>query len=88
MDLVYAQLAYPTIPEDFNVFDDIHFKDIDQKSILSLNGARVTDSILNLVPNVESFRATLRFIKLWAKSKIELPLCARTRTRACAIPIT
>jgi poly(A) polymerase len=32
-------------------------------------GCRVTDEILNLVPNVDTFRLMLRTIKLWAKSK-------------------
>eukprot|EP00823_Brevimastigomonas_motovehiculus_P004058 TRINITY_DN2597_c3_g1_i1.p1 TRINITY_DN2597_c3_g1~~TRINITY_DN2597_c3_g1_i1.p1 ORF type:complete len:761 (+),score=244.43 TRINITY_DN2597_c3_g1_i1:46-2283(+) len=68
-DLVYAQLAYPTIPDNFNIFDDSILKDIDPKSVLSLNGARVTDMILSLVPNVLNFRMTLRSIKLWAKRR-------------------
>jgi poly(A) polymerase len=71
-DLVYAQLQYPVIPEPFNIFDDNHLR-IDIKSVLSLNGARVTDMILNLVPNIPNFRTTLRFIKLWAKSELLSP---------------
>lgn len=39
-----------------------------------LLGCRVTDEILNLVPNVHNFRLTLRTVKLWAKSKFKSPL--------------
>jgi poly(A) polymerase len=67
-DLVYAQLQYPVIPDPLNIFDDNHLR-VDMKSVLSLNGARVTDMILNLVPHIAHFRTTLRFIKLWAKSE-------------------
>lgn len=38
---------------------------------VSFLGCRVTDEILNLVPNIDNFRLTLRAIKLWAKSKLQ-----------------
>ena len=37
---------------------------------ICVSGCRVTDEILHLVPCVDSFRMTLRSIKLWAKSKL------------------
>ena len=50
--------------------DDMLLKNLDQKCVRSLNGCRVTDEILRLVPNIENFRLALRAIKLWAKSKL------------------
>ena len=47
--------------------DDMILKNLDQRCVRSLNGCRVTDEILRLVPNVETFRLALRVIKLWAK---------------------
>jgi poly(A) polymerase len=43
-------------------------KNLDPKCVRSLNGCRVTDEILRLVPNIDNFRLALRAIKLWAKS--------------------
>lgn len=69
LDLLYAKLNLNVIPENFNIFDNNNLRGIDDKSVLSLNGCRVTDMILSLVPNVEAFRTTLRAIRLWAKKR-------------------
>lgn len=69
LDMTFARLALPTIPEDIDLRHESHLKNLDEKSVRSLNGCRVTDEILYLVPNKENFRMTLRAIKLWAKKK-------------------
>lgn len=67
IDLLFARLALKEIPDDFDLSDDMLLKNLDQKCVRSLNGCRVTDEILRLVPNTETFRLALRAIKLWAK---------------------
>ena len=42
-------------------------KNLTQECVRSLNGCRVTDEILRQVPNKDTFRLTLRTVKLWAK---------------------
>lgn len=44
-------------------------KNIGEQCVRSLNGSRVTDEILRLVPNIPVFRIALRTIKLWAKRR-------------------
>ncbi|XP_071450395.1 poly(A) polymerase type 3 [Hetaerina americana] len=67
IDMLFARLALKEIPDTMDLKDDILLKNLDQKCVRSLNGCRVTDEILRLVPNIENFRLTLRAIKLWAK---------------------
>ncbi|XP_020366010.1 poly(A) polymerase alpha isoform X2 [Rhincodon typus] len=67
IDILFARLALQTIPEDLDLRDDVLLKNLDLRCIRSLNGCRVTDEILHLVPNIENFRLTLRAVKLWAK---------------------
>ncbi|CAL5215259.1 unnamed protein product [Lathyrus oleraceus] len=69
MDLLYANLSLWVIPEDLDLSQESILQNADEKSVLSLNGCRVTDQILNLVPNVQNYRTTLRCIKLWAKRR-------------------
>jgi poly(A) polymerase len=68
IDLLFARLNLPSIPEDLTLSSDQLLKNLDDKDVRSLNGSRVTDEILRLVPSVPTFRSTLRCIKLWAKS--------------------
>ena len=67
MDLLFARLALAAVPSNLNLLDVSLLKNLDQSSVRSLNGCRVTDAILSLVPNQASFRLALRAVKLWAK---------------------
>lgn len=67
LDMLFARLALKDIPEEQDLRDVNLLKNLDPKCVRSLNGCRVTDEILHLVPNKENFKLALRAIKLWAK---------------------
>ncbi|KAJ1662616.1 polynucleotide adenylyltransferase [Coemansia sp. RSA 1813] len=69
IDLTFATLVQPTVPEDQELFDVNLLRNLDETSIRSINGSRVTDEILRLVPSIPTFRLALRCIKLWAKRR-------------------
>jgi len=69
IDLTFARLACQYIDDATDITDDMILKNLDDESIRSLNGRRVTDLILELVPNQDTFRVTLRCIKCWAKRR-------------------
>ena len=70
IDLLFARLSTPRLPCD-DIESNIGTNDgllcgIDQRSARALNGPRVASMMLELVPNLDTFRTTLRTIKLWA----------------------
>ena len=69
LDILFARLALKNIPPDQVLKSAELLRNLDQKCVRSLNGCRVTDDILSLVPNLESFKLALRAIKLWAKRR-------------------
>lgn len=69
IDLIFAKLNVPRIPPDMTLEDKNLLKNIDEKDLRSLNGTRVTDEILQLVPKPTVFKHALRCIKMWAQQR-------------------
>ncbi|KAG0173666.1 polynucleotide adenylyltransferase [Apophysomyces sp. BC1034] len=69
IDFVCARLGVSRVPDDLELADNNILKGLDERCVRSLNGSRVTDEILRLVPNIPVFRTALRTVKLWAKRR-------------------
>ncbi|KAK0552332.1 polynucleotide adenylyltransferase [Tilletia horrida] len=69
IDFLFARLALSKIDDDLDLSNDALLKNLDEQDIRSVGGTRVTDQILRLVPNVDTFRTTLRAIKLWSSRR-------------------
>ncbi|EGR30046.1 poly polymerase, putative [Ichthyophthirius multifiliis] len=70
IDISFAQFKLNILPE--NIEGEIPeelLEDMTEKDVDSLNGRRCNQSIINSVKDQEKFKNTLKFIKLWAKSK-------------------
>ncbi|KAK3036722.1 hypothetical protein RJ639_030546, partial [Escallonia herrerae] len=69
IDLLYAKVDLWAIPEELDILQESILHNVDEQTVLSLNGCRVTDQILRLVPHIQNFRTTLRVIRYWAKKR-------------------
>jgi poly(A) polymerase len=72
IDLIFCSIqTLKQLPadKDWSLVDNNLLRGLDEKEIRSLNGTRVTDEILNLVPEPATFKLALRAIKLWAQRK-------------------
>ncbi|BFZ54904.1 polynucleotide adenylyltransferase [Savitreella phatthalungensis] len=69
IDLIFARLAIPQVPLNLDLSDNNLLRNISETDVRSLNGTRVTDEILKVVPNANVFKHALRTIKLWAQRR-------------------
>ncbi|OAX84195.1 hypothetical protein ACJ72_01427 [Emergomyces africanus] len=69
IDLIYARLLVHSVPLNLDLKNKDLLRGLDEKEIRCVNGTRVTDEILELVPQQKTFRLALRAIKLWAQRR-------------------
>ncbi|OQD78671.1 hypothetical protein PENDEC_c001G01034 [Penicillium decumbens] len=69
IDLIFGHLMIPSVPMNLDLKNKEYLRGLDEKEVRSLNGTRVTDEILELVPQQKTFRLALRAIKLWAQRR-------------------
>jgi poly(A) polymerase len=73
IDLIFTRLAISGVPENLDLRDSSLLRGLDEADLRSINGTRVTDEILTLVPQQKAFRHALRAVKLWAQRKCSSP---------------
>jgi poly(A) polymerase len=70
IDLIYSRIdVLKQIPPNLTLSDNNLLRGLDDTDLRSVNGTRVTDAILDLVPQKATFRTALRGIKLWAQRR-------------------
>ena len=70
VDMAYASLpSFVSVPEDLDVCQTSILQNLDDASVKSLNGCRVADQLLRLVPNHDAFRTALRALRVWARHR-------------------
>ncbi|KAJ6785875.1 hypothetical protein PWT90_05450 [Aphanocladium album] len=70
IDLIFSRIIQKQLAPDFQDLKDSGLlRGLDEAELRSLNGTRVTDEILSLVPEQSTFRLALRAVKLWAQRR-------------------
>ncbi|ODA80485.1 hypothetical protein RJ55_03443 [Drechmeria coniospora] len=70
IDLIFSRIIQKQLSPDLQDLKDSGLlRGLDEAELRSVNGTRVTDEILNLVPEQSTFRLALRGIKLWAQRR-------------------
>lgn len=69
VDMVFASLQLPALPQPVDLLDLRCLRGLDEQSVRSLNGVRVAEWLCKLVPNMDPYRMALRVIKHWAKQR-------------------
>lgn len=69
IDLIFARLNLSSVSKDLTLEDNNLLRGMDEVNLRCLNGTRVTDEILQLVPKGAVFKGALRAIKLWAQRR-------------------
>lgn len=82
IDMTYAPIATSNVPESLDLTDKSWLRGRDETERRSLSGTRVSDEMLQAVPQIQTFRVALRVIKLWAKRE-----CYNMRLLSQAVPM-
>lgn len=69
IDLIYSRIMKEQILDNLTLLDTKLLQGLNETELRSLNGTRVTDEILELIPQPAIFRLALRAIKLWAQRR-------------------
>lgn len=72
IDLIFVRLMVTSVPLSLDLKDNSLLRGLDETDLRCVNGTRVTDEVLSLVPQVKTFRHALRTIKLWAQRRHNL----------------
>jgi poly(A) polymerase len=75
LDLIFVRLHLSSVSASLDLKDSSLLRGLDDADLRSINGTRVTDEIMSLVPQVKPFRHALRAIKLWARRMFQYELC-------------
>jgi poly(A) polymerase len=69
IDLIFSNLQVASVPSALQMTDNNLLRGLNEIDLRCVNGTRVTDRILAVVPQTKPFRLALRAVKLWAQRR-------------------